>query len=673
MSIIKSQQLIFTLTIFISAYLLFLIQPMVGKVLLPNLGGNPSVWNTAMVFFQVLLLLGYLYAHLLGKIKQVRYQVAIHGTILFLALLSLPMSVNISEPSGSPFLWQIGTMAIMIGLPFFALSTSAPLLQKWFSVSDHPNADRPYFLYSASNIGSVLALLAYPIIVERFMPLQEQTIGFQIAFAVLVLSLILCGATVWKRNLNQQVYDEADAKTPSLKTIGLWLLLAFVPSSMMLGYISFVTTDIGSAPLFWVVPLALYILSFVFAFATKKIIPMGVIYVGFIVMFVAANCIGNWITIKYLLEVGIAHTILFFLAAMLCHQKLDALKPHPKHLTLFFLIMSLGGALGGIFNSLIAPLIFVKPYEYMITSVLALICWSMGSQNRMLFVPVVVLFMLMKPIVPWENEGYKILHVSRNYFGTLTVRDDGITRGLTHGTTQHGSQAVAEELRLKPITYYYQKTALVETLRIVKDFKPKLNATVLGLGVGVMSCHMRPNDNLTFYEIDPDVITLAKDSSLFTFISDCKTNVSIIEGDARLKLREAEAKSFDYILVDAFSGDNIPLHMITLNATEMYLDKLKSDGLLVFHVSNRYMALEEELALIADKLNIGVFRKKSEGGDIPNTNIKYYPTIVTVMTNNPEYQSELVKNGWEKMDMSDSTLKPWTDDFANPIRAILRK
>lgn len=666
-----NQSITFTLTIFLSAYLLFSIQPMVGKSLLPILGGTPSVWNTAMVFFQVLLLLGYLYAHLLVKIQSLKKQFIVHGVVLLTAFLTLPMTISFLPPadSTSPFMWQISTMIGMIGLPFLALSTSAPLLQKWFSFSHHPNAHNPYFLYSASNVGSLLALILYPVLVERFFPLPDQTYAFQIGFGLLAVCILICGLSLQKNKISISTLDHDHSPTPSLKDMGVWLFLAFVPSSLMLGFTSFVTTDIGSTPLFWVVPLSLYILSFILAFATHKFISLTEIKLSFLFLFLTINVVLNVFIVNYKWELAVFHGILFFITALMCHQQLDKIKPSPKYLTLFFLIISIGGACGGIFNALIAPLIFLKPYEYTLVSALALICWGIGEKHKYL-IAVGIFLMTINPVIPWESSQDKIIYISRNYFGTLTVRDDHIVKSLAHGTTTHGSQIIDQKLQLIPTTYYHFNTAIGEAFGEVRKKSSKIEVAALGLGVGSVSCLLRPTDHLTFIEIDPDIIQIAENRNLFTYVSDCKTPVTIIQGDARLKLGDQPDKKFDYILVDVFSGDSIPMHLITTEAVDLYLQKIKTDGMIAFHISNRYMRLAREVGLLAKSAHIDAYHKISEGGTIKNSKIPYFQTDVVVLTNNPVYAQNLLLKGWKKIKIKTDELHPWTDTYANPLRAL---
>lgn len=673
----KIQSVIYTTTIFMSAYLLFLIQPMVAKVLLPILGGSPSVWNTAMVFFQVLLLGGYLYAHLLTKIPSVRLQIIIHAAMIISAALLLPMGISYAPPTDdqSPFLWQITTMLGMIGLPFFMLSTSAPLLQRWFSYSEHPNAENPYFLYASSNIGSVLALILYPTVTEQFLPLFEQTKFFQFGFFGLAIGLLTCGALVCHAKLSQSIADNGTENdtAPSIKTIATWLLLAFVPSSLMLGFTSFVTTDVGSVPMFWVMPLTLYILSFVIAFSRQSFLSLERTKLLFILLFVSCYFVGGFFLQSHRWEVAIVHAILFFLTAIMCHKNLDALKPSPRYLTLFFLIMSLGGALGGIFNALIAPLVFVRPYEYMIAAGLSIICWSVGQKDKFL-IPVALVILFAFPVVPWDLSKIKLTYQSRNYFGTLNVVEQNGYKVVSHGTTIHGAQSLDKALETTPVAYYSKSGAMSSPLQVVKSHKKAIMMATLGLGVGSIKCRLDKNDTIKFYEIDPDMIALAQNTDYFTYLSACPAKHEIELGDARIRIQTVPDNAYDVILIDAFSSDNIPMHLITLEASKLYLQKTKPDGLVMFHISNRFFSLKEELALIAKNLNVTALHHYSQPDKInPDDALAETPTRVVVMTSNPAYIKDLPKIGWEIMDATADTRKPWTDDFVNPLRAMSRK
>ncbi|HNS45368.1 MAG TPA: spermidine synthase, partial [Alphaproteobacteria bacterium] len=625
----KTQSLAFTLTVFLSAYLLFVVQPIVGKAILPVLGGTPMVWNTTMMFFQILLLGGYFYAHTLSKIGSLKIQSALHaGLILAAGLITLPMATTMNPPADtqSPLIWQLGEMILMIGLPFLFLSASAPLLQKWFSQTTHPDAHNPYFLYSASNIGSVLALILYPVLAERVLPLPEQSVFWAAGYAGLWLLMVGCSVLAISRlgrhQVEEDIFNDADNAAPDKKTIALWLLLSFVPSSLMLGYTSFITTDIGSLPLFWVIPLALYILSFVIAFSKRTLLPLPVTRTVYAILTTILFAMMG--SIYYLkLELGLALGVLFFVTAIMCHQELVRLKPTTHHLTLFYLVMSCGGALGGIFNALIAPLIFVKPYELMIVLGLSLFCWnlpaklSLSSQpnqktallilattltigiasflilryafgsNLQLLLPLIgimsillilgvmdrrpyfiaacLVFLLATPIIPWSGKN-KIVDISRNYFGTLTTTDNDLTRNLSHGITLHGSQPLDPKYKTIPLTYYNPKTAIGQTFSIVEKSHDSIKTAGLGLGTGSVSCLLRPDDQITFYEIDPDIIRIASNPEIYSYLHDCPPKSGIVQGDARLKIQNAPDHSYDLVLVDVFSSDSIPMHLITKEA-----------------------------------------------------------------------------------------------------------
>ncbi|HRK98403.1 MAG TPA: hypothetical protein PLE43_08010 [Alphaproteobacteria bacterium] len=728
----KSQTLFFTITIFLSAYLLFVVQPMIGKAMLPVLGGTPSVWNTTMLFFQILLLGGYFYAHAISKIKSLKIQFLSHfGFVLLAGLSTLPMMTTMPPPADldNPMWWQIKNMMVLIGLPFLFLSATAPLLQKWFSHTSHPDAHNPYFLYASSNLGSVLALLLYPVLIEQFLPLAEQSLYWAIGYAVLTVLMLACTFTVLKRisieSSDTQQTEDADL-APTWKTICLWMFLAFIPSSLMLGYTSFITSDIGSAPMFWVAPLTLYILSFVIAFAKKPLIPLKATRVVFAILFaVIYSMMGCSFFLK--LELGIALGILFFVTAIMCHQELVRLKPPPKHLTLFYLIMSFGGALGGLFNALLAPVIFLKPYEFLITGALSLFCWNLSSslsfksiashKKPMMIltlicllalssfmvlrhmvgtpyvfalpflgfaaIPLVLILMDRKPyfivacfvlsiatpFIPWQGLG-KTVDISRNYFGTLITTDNPLTRNLAHGTTLHGSQPLNPADKTIPLTYYNSKTSIGESFEIVKKYHPSpLEVAGLGLGTGSVACLLRPQDHIQFFEIDPDIIRIASNPNIFSYLHDCPPQSDITQGDARLKVKNITDASYDLLLVDVFSSDSIPLHLITKQATEMYLSKIKSDGMVVFHVTSRYFELEPELALISQSLEIPAITKISSTGEVEGTDYQYFDTIAVILTRNETYLRELKSKGWLDV-LANADQKPWSDDFANPLRAM---
>lgn len=726
----KIQTITYSLAVFLSAYLLFGVQPMVGKTLLPGLGGTPSVWNTTMVFFQILLLLGYFYAHFLAKIKDIRPQFGLHIAFLLLAGLTLPMTTAFMAPSDgqSPLLWQLTTMAGMIAGPFLFLSATAPLLQKWFSFTPHPNASNPYFLYAASNAGSVLALILYPLAIEYFFPLAEQSSLWRYGYFILMVLIAACGLFSLKSQRIVVTADpSSDTTTVSFRDIALWLLLAFVPSSMMLGLTSYVTADIGSAPLFWVGPLTIYITSFIFAFAKNQPIPLVMTRILFCFLLPLIFCLANLIPVLNWGKAG-ALALFLFITCLMCHQELARLKPTVKHLTLFFLVMSCGGALGGIFNALIAPYIFAKPYEFMIAIILSVFCWNMHQkldlnyaslpgkklaaigvvlligifliwmsfqaapsvqlkyirfagaiigailvvglfENRAAYTTAAVIMLVSFPLIPYQLTKENI-YLSRNYFGTLSVMEKNGLRELSHGTTIHGMQKMTAEAEKIPLTYYAPQTANGQIFKLVTGIKPDASIGGLGLGTGSIACLTGPENHIDFYEIDPAVIDISQDKKIFTYLSVCNTPYQIILGDARLKLQNAANASYDMIFVDVFSSDNIPMHLITRQAAALYQSKIKPDGLIGFHISNRFFNLKEELAAIAKAVNMQAFYKLTPSNDVPgHKDLSYAATQGVALTNNPAYIAKLQDEKWEALSAPED-LQPWTDDFANPLRAM---
>ncbi len=732
----KTQSFFFTITVFLSAYLLFVVQPLIGKIILPALGGTPMVWNTSMLFFQILLLGGYLYAHGITKIKSIKLQFVAHfGLVLLAGLSTFPIYSGaqlVPDETVSPLIWQVQTMMYMVGLPFLFLSATAPLLQKWFSYSDHPDADNPYFLYASSNLGSVLALLLYPILVERLFPLAQQSEYWGYGYAILGGFFLVCCGLIFKHTKFKNTADTPNDESvpddaPSKSTLVKWLFLAFIPSSLMIGFTNFITTDIGSMPLFWVIPLALYIISFVIAFAKKPPVPLHIINFIFAALFTVVYCMTGAVYFMKL-QLAIALGVLFFVTAIMCHMELNKLKPSTKYLTLFYLMMSVGGALGGIFNALLAPLIFVKPYEYVITGILSLFCWNMSGSlfqveltaskrqitmillsviavlaaishiilgyfydtTYMLTIPIIgiigvplmlflidrrpyfimagILMAVATPFVPWEGDT-RVVDMSRNYFGTLVTADDDFVRNLSHGTTLHGAQPLDPAYKTLPLTYYNEKTSIGRAFEIRKSLMPSMNVAVLGLGTGSVNCLLRPADHVDYYEIDPDIVRIATNPEIFSYLDVCKTDKKIILGDARLKLQGAPDKSYDLMLIDVFSSDNIPMHLITVEAVRLALSKVKDDGLIIFHITSRYYELEPEVSAILAEIGVPGYFYMNRSRIIDGTPYRYYVTHSVVTTQNKALQDKLTSSGWVPARKIDGLI-PWTDNFANPLRAI---
>ncbi|VTR96583.1 Uncharacterized protein OS=Singulisphaera acidiphila (strain ATCC BAA-1392 / DSM 18658 / VKM B-2454 / MOB10) GN=Sinac_3438 PE=4 SV=1 [Gemmata massiliana] len=789
--------LLFAVTMFVSASLLFMVQPMVAKAVLPLLGGSPAVWNGCMVFFQALLLLGYLYADRLTRRSKTGEQWAIHLAVLALPVVAFalaaafgakhtPIAVIESlapRDGSSPILSVLAILTVAIGVPFFVCATTATLLQKWFTYTGHPSARDPYFLYAASNFGSLISLLGYPFFIEPYMTQGGQTWFWAVGFVGLAALIAFCGKAATnplgvppsgKGAENRPVAGATSGAQslseppPSLGRMAKWTALAFVPSSLMLGVTFHMTTDIASIPLLWVGPLALYLVTFIVAFS--RVPPWFRILIGnlapvmiLLLVFLLISGVNPGVGLSLLL-----HLLTFFAAALMCHYELARDRPKPQHLTTYFLVMSLGGVLGGIFNSLLAPVLFTGDYEYNLVLVLscllvprlspldqdetetkmsnetalaadlavnlsmdwlaygarwlmrlidrdrrtalvldivipglvALAYWQLqraGGYNayvksvrglaealgvvndktiHIIFsfaLPVMVCFFFVdRPlrfalcvgailgISTFRDYNRDIVHTERSFFGILKIdkeddyfrsaflTPDGKTapaggieyRRLVHGTTLHGTQAkeltnhptdllqmltlnpwdniavtgaIANfNMREEPLTYYHRTGpvgAMFNALRARKGgADARAHVAMVGLGTGSVSCYALKDQKLTFYEIDPTVKRLVADQDqYFTFVKDAERRGAALDfrlGDARLKLKEDADRKYALLLVDAFSSDSIPVHLLTTEAVRLYVDRLTDDGILALHISNKYVKLEPVVAAIAKELNL---------------------------------------------------------------------
>jgi hypothetical protein len=715
----------------LGAFLLFMLQPMAGKFLLPLLGGGPSVWNTAMVFFQIALLAGYALAHASGVLK-LRTQILIPAVLLTIgAIISLPMAVPmdiLGKPDVTkPILWQFGALALMVGLPFLALSMLSPLLQRWFSAA-FPGRD-PYALYRASNIGSFLGLLAYPLLAEPLLTLNDQSFVWTGVYGVLVLGLMLLAKALWAvPELKHE--EDAGAQTPpdTYDTL-LWLFLSFLPSALLLGVTAYITTDVASLPLFWILPLALYLLTFVFGFSAKLVPWRPILQVVQVSLFLALFwIIGSDAFISHgkLLSV---HLALFFVNALVCHQLLFMTRPHPVHLTRFYLTTSLGGALGGVCVALIAPLVFPLPLEYPLAMALCVVTLLMrvkqgehdtqqlpyeriavaillgalllviddfggnwGIQGRMAFrMAVTTLFVIMLaslypyrrimaigliagfavlPLYPW-NYMFGVKTIERTYFGVLRVYDVGPVRNLTNGTTLHGQQMRVASGWGVPLTYYSTYSPFASVMAVLNARGGEQHIAGLGLGIGSIACYAQEGRHFTFFDIDPEVVNIAQNQNYFTYLSHCGSPYDIKLGDARLTLSGEPDRSYDLILVDVFSSDSIPVHMLTEEAVRMYMQKLKPNGFLLFHVSNRHFDLEPEVARIAKKLGLYAMSKRGEDGVIVD-DIRAASTEYVAVAKDTDTLAALRMMASDWVSVADYAGKPWSDNYVNVIRALGR-
>ncbi|MGL6074948.1 MAG: spermidine synthase [Fimbriiglobus sp.] len=645
--------ILFAIAIFTSAALVMLVQPLAGKTLLPAMGGTPAVWNTCLVFFQALLLAGYAYANGLTRLKfpqQVLVHLGLLGLGIFGPLVLKPFADVDTLPAGSddPVLPLLGFLFAFVGLPFLALAPTSPLLQAWFA----RHSDRPYLLYAGSNLGSLLGLLSYPLLVEPRLNLAEQSAVLAYALPAVAGMILLCAWTVSRA---PTAPDEAAVETNNTPTSPLkWLLLAAIPSSLLMGATTHITTDIAPIPLFWVVPLALYLLSFIIVFGRwpagahrrmGRLTPMLLVFVMLSIVTRATE--PMWL-------IGPLHLVGFLAVALLCHGELAGTAPAKDQLTRFYLMISLGGVLGGTFNAILAPWLFARlgSIEYPLMLLAACLVRPSGSSwsfprrdlywlagfaavllalnlgvpnflpakaNLDLFealidrtvraglmfgLPAAFAFGLALRAVRFTvaltglylislfaiGPQGRVLEVSRNFFGTLRVTQstDGQFVCLVHGTTLHGQERLDEPHPPRPLMYYHHKGPVGHFF--AKFPSPKRVAAV-GLGVGAMADYTTGNSHWTFYEIDPDVLRLARDSGHFHFLPSAKGRVDYVLGDARLKLAQEPDQHFDLIVLDAFSSDAIPVHLLTQEAFALYAQKLTKNGVLLMHLSNRYLDL----------------------------------------------------------------------------------
>ncbi len=733
----------FTLTIFLSALLLFAVQPMFARMVLPKLGGSPSVWAVSMVFFQAALLAGYTYAHVLNRYLAPTPALMTHLALLIVALFALPIalpSFGLEAPTGDAYLWLLGVLSVGVGVPFFAVSANAPLLQSWFAKSGHSHANDPYFLYGASNIGSMLALLSYPFVVEPVLGLVEQSTWWALGFGLLAALISVCGVLMLAGSAGAQLpYEKCDTTnndTSSGAVItsrdrAVWIALAFVPSALLVAFTTYLSTDIASAPFLWVLPLAAFLGTFIITFCKKPLVPHGFLLnrqVAVAGLAILATASVTAVTSKLAM---VASLLAFLLVTLTCHRELYLRRPAVSNLTEFYLLMSLGGVLGGIFSALIAPQIFTTVFEFplllaasllmrpdildkpqdrrdwldalhLVAGVAAVLLTTRiliatgiieGQMHlRILVVSVLFAILLYNAKVPSRRmaimasmllaifllpEGRYEAHAVRSFFGVHRVIDTSDSmRLLMHGTTAHGVERLADAAGnpvLKPVpgAYYYPGAPMTRVPKLLRTARGggALNIGVVGVGAGSMACYKQRGDSWTFYEIDQAVVDIARDPKLFRYLSTCQPDAHIILGDARLTLANSNDGAFDYLLIDAFSSDAIPVHLLTVEALQLYISKLAPNGLLALHLSNNHLDLPP--AVLATLAQIGGLhsvliddRPEKPGYDnLPST-------VMLVGRDKALLERALDWNGARRLEYT--SVRPWTDDYSDIFTALLR-
>jgi len=689
------QPAVFAGATFASAFLLFQVQPLIGKFILPWFGGSPAVWTTCMLFFQVVLFLGYAYAHATCRWLSPRGQMRLHLVLLGLALLSLPIAPDVSwKPSDSEQpAWRILLLlAATIGMPYFVLSSTGPLLQAWFGRVSPGRSQ--YRLYSLSNAGSLLALISFPLFVE---PAWASTFQARLWSNGFVVFGLLCGTCAWWAG-NAWIAETSPGNTaasdepaPTLRRRALWLILPGCSCLMLLATTNAVCQNVAPIPFLWVVPLALYLLSFIICFDHARWYRRGPVAAATLVAVWLVAGLDEWPD-WFGLSLGTLEQLLAYFAAlfgvcMVCHGEVVRSRPSAKYLTEFYLMLSAGGALGGIFVSLVAPALFTTYFECQIGLVLSFVvagvvgCCALerhlrGAKHRLashkkslIIGTIIGEIAALVLIVQWQFQFNDALYRARNFYGTVVVVEDSTDeettepfRALVCGSIYHGRQWTAAEKRSLPTCYYHETTA--PGLAFAKlQSQPKIRAGVIGLGVGTLATFLRPHDEMRIYEINPEVETIAR--TYFTYLSDCRGKCNVVLGDARLVLEREAPQQFDILVLDAFTSDAPPVHLLTKEAFEIYLKHLKPDGLLVANVTNSYLDLAPVVERVGSELNLEAVRIRTP----PNSAQLHYRTDYVVLSRNVSCL-ELHAAGTDVAVEAPVEAPLWTDQFSNLYQVL---
>lgn len=731
--------LFYAAAIFTGAGLGFLLEPMTAKMLLPLFGGSPTVWTTSLLFFQAALLLGYSWAYVSIRVLGLRRQPWAQLALLAVPLALLPVTLPAwaVPPSGSePAIWLLLVLAATVGVPYVAVTTASPVLQRWFSVTDGPSAGDPYYLYALSNAGSLIGLLAYPFVIEPNLRLADQarlwTAGYVLLFLLTAGSAVLL---VRHRNLGTEGSEPSEPEAPldqrpvTVRRRLYWLLLAAIPSSLLLGVTSHLTTDVAAVPLLWVLPLAIYLATFIVAFSPRN--PLTPRRAGWILaplaVAVAVTMVGAVaLPLGPLIVVNLAA---FAAAALLAHGRLAADRPAPAHLTQYYLLVATGGALGGLFNALVAPHVFSSILEYPIAIIAILILrpgptsilppsavrgwiarhdwWLDLALPAGVFVGSLVVLAALSRLLPEHPQealslflaalavgvlvfvrrpvrfglalgvvllipllvGQHVMFTQRTFFGLTRVTTDGQYRLLTHGTTVHGAESTDPARADEPLSYYNRSGPLGLAFGVLQRRDAPLRIGVVGLGAGSVASYGRTGDNVTFFEIDPVVVRVASDPSLFHFLSDSAATVSIVVGDGRLSLEAQPDGEFDVLVLDAFSGDAPPAHLLTTEAFTMYARKLRPDGVLLVHTSNRYVNVEGVVAAVVDALHLPAIVPLDPAPSTPGPPQKE-PSSWVIVTRNETALAPFRASLVARAPVRQPGLHAWSDDFSDIVSVI---
>ena len=726
----------FVAAAFASSFLLFWLELLFSKMALPLLGGSPAVWTSCLMYYQAILLAGYLYAHVISRRLTIRSQIAAHSLLVVASFVVLPIAMprGWTPPTTGPVIpWLLLLLTAAIGLPFFLLSATAPLIQHWFTRLNGHRARNPYALYSASNGGSFVGLLAFPLFFEPRLTLHEQSKLWSVGYVIAIGMTIACAISAWRsadgqREAGNGLENSSEGTEIAVTLLDRcrWVALAFVPSSLLLGVTTYLSTDVASAPLLWIVPLAIYLLTFVIVFRRRgrasqgtavRLTQAGFAAVLVLVLFWDPTLDLRW---AYPLHIGV-----FTFTALLLHGELSAARPSPAHLTEYYLWLALGGALGGAFNALVAPLVFKSIAEYELIAIVA--CFlrpSRSFRSRTLgirtstgllaFVPATLL-----AIVIWKHLGSAqiaglsgewlasiaaggialalssnalrfgvslaaielaglryheqstdVLFADRSFFGAYRVERWSRTNVLMHGTTIHGAQYFDPAHRLEPLMYYHRAGPVGDVFAALGGPLRDASVASVGLGAGSLLCYAEPGQRWSVFEIDPLVERIARDTTYFTFVRDASTKPRIVLGDARLNLSRDPMGAYGLLILDAFSSDAIPLHLMTREAITTYMRALRPNGVLLVHISNRHLDLQPVIATAAADAGLVAYIDEHDVDDAREDAELDYSSDWVVLARHVEDIGPLATNAnWRRM-TADPSRRVWTDDYSNIVSVI---
>jgi hypothetical protein len=696
---------------------------MFSKMILPTLGGTPAVWNTCLVFFQAALLCGYVYAHAQSRLA-LRRQLVLHSGLLVCCFIFLPIQM----PHGwappvdtNPAPWLLLLLAVALGAPFVLLSASAPLMQTWFSRSGDEQSKDPYFLYVASNVGSLIGLFGYPAVIEPNLSLVGQSLAWSFGYALLVLLIVVAAAQLWRNSADNLVESPAISPGITWPRRLKWLILSAVPSSLLQSVTTYMTTDLAPVPLLWMAPLSVYFLSFVLVFSRKEVLSHRLMVMLLPIILIGLAFSDFWLNETDVLKMFPLALAALFGVAMVLHGELVRSRPPADRLTEFYLWIAAGGVLGGILSALVAPLVFTSLLEYPIVLVLAAMLipgadseprarvsvrgvlipagvllvggalmlanrwWSFYLTQQSVAIvgtllAIAVYLSRKRPIgfglglASFLLVGFLVthfdsntIHRARGFFGALRI-DLETQRGaitLFHGRTSHGRQSLDPQRKQEPTAYYHRGGPLGQVFDSLPREPGGRKVAVIGLGTGTMAAYAGPGDHWTFYEINPDITGIARDIRYFSYLRDCRAKVDIVLGDGRLSMEKTPDGYFDLIVLDAFSSDSVPIHLLTREALDLYLKKLRPDGLIAFHISNQYLKLDRVLANLCRSHGVPGYRAVQILNEAQERASLGSSSAWGVVAHDDRALARIAgRSGWRRLD-GDHNKKPWTDSYSS--------